>query len=476
MSKPPLQENSLLWYSSLGVIITAATALIYGSVLAQPFVQDDWGVLYQLKTQSVLDVLSGAFDPAGKVLYRPLGTVYFLAAFQLFGINATPYHVVALIVHVANALLSSAVIEHLTGRRVFSGCLGMLYCIAAPVHGDTLLWIVGFLDIGTIALYLGSLLLYLRGRYIVSAIIFLCALLFKEAAAPLGFIIGLHALLFNRGKLKLLWPHGAVLGLYALVRLSFSQFQNMDASHPYTVGITGRHILDNLILFLTWAFEVILPFWRARDMVVIPVVALVVMVLLFVLVRRRVWPDRNIVRLSLFFGGWTLLGVLPVILLTHHLFRYYATYSLPPLLALFFIYAGEVLPRGFHRTAGFLLALYIAVILGTNWFLFGSRFRLEPASVPLYDGTNHLIRKASVVRTAQREMQNNLPDPPHHSHLVLSGIDVEPFGKQFGPRLWYDDTTLMVYVPAEFDSLNRLGLIDTEKTFFLTFSNDTLLH
>jgi hypothetical protein len=468
-------ENPLLWYSAAVLVGVILSLLIYSKVLLQPFVQDDWTVLYKIKTTSVSDLIGETFSPAGKIMYRPLGMMYFLLIFKAFGLHPLAFHLLAFAFHVANSLFATLIIEQITGRRILSVCVGLLYAVATTVHSDPLLWMVGFYDLGAVFFFFAAVLLYFRHHAILSAVAFLVSILIKDATAPLLMVLVLHAFLLDRQRLRLLWLHGIGLAVYIILRFLSVDFLGLDASHPYYVEPTEMTIVSNTALFSEWAFEVIFPYWRAKAWMVGALVALALALWAFVTVLRNHAPHRMRVRQSIFFALWTALGVSSVLLLKHHLFRYYAVYSLVPFLTLFLFYAETMVPRYLSRYTGVALTFFIVSNVIGNWLSLSDKFRHEPTSVAMFDGTNHLIRKASIVYIAQTQMLLHYPSLPTNSQLVFSGIEVAPFGKQYGPRLWYNDTSITVYTPAEHGSVNALGATGVRQTLFLTFVGDTLM-
>lgn len=467
----------LFWYLSLALALSAVSILLYYSTFSQPFVQDDWTVLHEIRTATVSGYLADAFSPAGKVLYRPLTSVVFLLTVTLFGANPFPYHLLAILLHIANGVLAALTVERITGCRGQAAAVAILYAASTTIHADTLLWMVGLSDLGAHVLFLLSLLLYLDRRVIMSAMFYLLALLFKEAAAPLLLVLVFHALLLDRPRLRVLWGHGLVLAAYAAVRLLTMSGTGMDPAHPYSIDFTGTHIIANAGLLLSWAHEALLPFLPSPSPQHTALVAcLALSLLVFVAVLRRSRIEMGAIRTVLFFVVWAVSGIASVLPLAHHLFRYYAVYSLVPLFTLTILYGETLIPRRFTRTGGPILLLFLVLTIAGNWVSFNKRLASEPSAAAVYDGTNHLIRKGAVVRSVQTQMLLHYPALPDHARLVFSGIEIDAFGRSFGPRVWYGDSTLEVYTRAEFDSLSTAGALDGREPLVVEFSSDSRLH
>jgi hypothetical protein len=458
------------------LILSALTIVLYARTLRQPFVQDDWTVLHEIRTSSVSDYLLHALSPSDKILYRPLAKVGFLLTFHLFDFQPLGFHILALVMHIVNSVLVSLVVERVTGRRGIAAAVGVLYAAGTTIHADTLLWIVGMYDLWAVLFFLTSLLLYFDRKPMLSAAAFLLSVLTKEAVAPLGLVFLFHALLLDRSKLRLLRWHGVVIVAYAFLHLFGANILDIGGSHPYRVELTGMHLVANAGHFVRWALQTLFPLWSPSPRLGAVILVLALALLGFVLVFRGRDGDRSRLSEAAFFVLWAIAGVLPAMLLTHHLFRYYAVYSLAPVLVLAVMYGETILPVRLHRYAGILLFVFLAANVAGNWISFNHRFDAEPSSVAEFDGTNHLIRKGVAVHTARSQLLLRYPSLPPGTRLVISGTDLEAFGKHYGPRLWYADSTLSVFSPAEYDSMNALMGEREKGALFLRFDGDSITH
>jgi hypothetical protein len=66
-----MQWTSRSRLTAFVLILSALTIVLYARTLRQPFVQDDWTVLHEIRTSSVSDYLLHALSPWDKILYRP---------------------------------------------------------------------------------------------------------------------------------------------------------------------------------------------------------------------------------------------------------------------------------------------------------------------------------------------------------------------------------------------------------------------
>jgi hypothetical protein len=474
----PSEKQRLLWYSSTVVALCLVSILAYSGSLRLPFVQDDWHALYAAKTVPAVSYLADAFWPIGKLLYRPLGATYFLLLYKLFGLAPLGFHIIALALHTLNAFLVFLIAGRLTGRMPIAAAAGVLFVAAATIHADTLLWMVGFYDLGTLCLFLTAFLLYLNGRTTLSAAAFALSLFVKESAVALAAVFFLHALLLDRQRLRSLRPHLVLLALYVVVRSLGWPVAPPDHTETYEVAFSQSALLTNMKSLFRWSFEVLFPFWTADSTVVGSVGIAAVVIGLLVGFSGKVGREKRFA-LGLFLLGWIITGLIPVLFLKHQFFRYYAVYSLGPFLLLAVLLLMRLLasiPRLPQIVAASTLVVFVLANAGVNATLQNERFQSGSApAVRTYDGTNHLIRKCAIVRSVQNQTLERYPSLQPGAMIVLGGIDRTPFGGSLGPRLWYNDTTITVCTKEEYDSLGTSNTKQMRQVLVLTFSGDTLV-
>ena len=78
------------------VVLALFIGLIYWRCVTFPFLQDDWGWLYNFSMNNSYDVMRSILSFEGKLFYRPLCQLYMFAMYRLFGENPVPFHIVAL--------------------------------------------------------------------------------------------------------------------------------------------------------------------------------------------------------------------------------------------------------------------------------------------------------------------------------------------------------------------------------------------
>ena len=449
----------------LPLLLISVVALMYGSMVQFPFVQDDWGTLRALTFEPVSHGLLDALSPGGRLFYRPIGFAYCALVHALFGLDPTGYHILSLILLAGASLLVAHIGGRLTGDPLIAWGSGFLYAAAATVHCDTQMWLAGIYDIGSAVCSLLCVILFLRERYGASAFWFALALGFKETAATLPFILiclsifpavsgGGRSIRMHLSRLRV---HGVILGCYAAAKASGISPFGLPAHHPYAARIIpDERLKENLFLYVKWGFEAVTP---TKSFAVSPplmmmmfaLVAAAVVVLYVGLVRHLPRAGSDPLRPLRVPAGlllWCLVALFPAIALAHHPNKYYLMAALPPIVIGSLLFLKAV----FRRLNGLkilraVLPLLVAATIVDGAFLLHRKISLgihEGSHMTGWDGDNHLVRKASVVRGVWNSLATLLPSPPEGAVLVLEGVETEAFGGSNGPQVWYRDSTLMV--------------------------------
>jgi hypothetical protein len=240
----------------IGLIILIAVC--YLPVLRYFFAQDDFMLLYA-STYHLGEELAKTFG-AVPYHFRPLTEfLYFAGAYKVFGLNATPYHIVSLLIHLGNTVL-----VYLLLRRLRVSDASAL--VAAALFGLSAAWlhIVGWITCiqqlvpqtfmllcllyAAMALRDGS-----PARWGVSIAAYLLALFSYEqqALAPLLiFLIAVFGMtgtrLSVRDSVRKLWPYFVVLAIYVAIRLFWKGMPDEGRSK----FVYGMNIVDNLMTYL----------------------------------------------------------------------------------------------------------------------------------------------------------------------------------------------------------------------------------
>lgn len=127
------------------------SAVVYRPVGRTYFFADDFVCMFRILNQGFVRFV---VEPFGGHLLFVRNTVYWLSH-QLFGFNARPYYLTALVTHLVNVWLFFRVTRRLTGSAVLA-CLGAAMWGTSPLCLGTLGWysVYGQALVGTILLFL----------------------------------------------------------------------------------------------------------------------------------------------------------------------------------------------------------------------------------------------------------------------------------------------------------------------------------
>ncbi|HEX9076147.1 MAG TPA: glycosyltransferase family 39 protein [Anaerolineae bacterium] len=172
-------------------VITAVVFVTYFPALKLGFYGDDW-IFYDLAGRLPLaDYLTKYFDPRAQTAwYRPVQGVLFRTEYTLFGPNPLGYHLLNIVVHLANCFLIFGLLNRATEKRR-AGFIAALVFATLPTAVLSVLW-PGVIDALETLFYLTSVwfwLNYLAGNrvrdYGLAFAAFLLALFTKEIGVTL---------------------------------------------------------------------------------------------------------------------------------------------------------------------------------------------------------------------------------------------------------------------------------------------------
>jgi hypothetical protein len=436
------------------ILLLGLCLVVYWPLLKYPYVQDDWGVLTLLLRGENRSVLASEFLPQGQLMYRPLPWLYFAPMVHFLGANAFLHHLLALVLHCCTSFLVFLTIRQLGQKEPIPAITALIYLAAASIHMDPLIWLVGTYDLTAAFFFFLSLFLFLQGRSALSALGFFFGVLCKESILPLPLIFALILLLARRstpGEIaRLLWPHFLVLVLYSIFRFWSSTAILPDARTPYSMEFSLSHAMANLLIYLRWLAEAGIslhghpPF---TSLVVVTALLLLTISGIPLLFRRMPQGEGPVAgRELLLWPAWIIAGLLPVLLLTDHAYRYYLTYSLVPAIILFLWIIARIL-RLFGaswRAERRGLFCYALLVCGLSALFLHSR-DADRWNERQLEGTNRLIGKASGVAQVQNYMRENREELRRYSVLFLDGVDGSQFGDSLGPRLWLESPMVRVF-------------------------------
>lgn len=469
-------------YAILTIAVTGVIFATYWQSLFLPFIQDDWIVLSFNNSNGILGSLGSIFSFDDKLFYRPMAQAYLFFLVSLFDQNSFPFHVMALVIHLFNSIFIALIIHKIINSRIIAYSTAFIYAAAVAIHIDTLAWAVGIFDLGGAFFFFASFLLFINNKIILSAVLYLTGCLFKESVIILPFILFFYnAIHIPPGNirqsiyplLKRTVPFLLIMAVIAAIKVVGVSQLSFTSDHPYAIDLFGLHVINNIYLYLAWMSQTLyslLPMtgYQSGTLTVLLSGSLLMVIslgLLILVLGHSTSQWRQVAILTV----WILIGLLPVMFLPNHTYRYYCTYSLPAFIALLLLLI---------RETGFILHLKQQIINGLLIFIcFVSvissavqanliyRQGLEQQS--LADGTNMLVMKAVFVDIVKKGLLTDQPTLPDNAVIVIARADIWSFNRHAGPQRWYGNNTIQTF---DFD---ELGYEDNQ--LYIKDANNPLL-
>ncbi len=248
------------------LFLIALTALVYGpfanngfvwddhlNIAGNPFVQSPSN-LPKIFTREYLtapsDLLYMRQRPigAGEMSYRPVVTLTYFLDYALWGPNPFGFHLTGLLLHLLNVCLMFAL-----ARRLFSddrlAFLAAAVFAVHPVQNEAVMVAAFREDLLVFSFGVGALLLFLRNRFLLSWLCYALAVLSKESAVMVPFLVFFYERYF-RGK-----ERGAVIrryGGFALVTLAYLIVWAGPMARPHEdmTGYPGGSFYTNILTML----------------------------------------------------------------------------------------------------------------------------------------------------------------------------------------------------------------------------------
>ncbi len=134
-SSAPANRYQLFRSWAPGLLAAGLSLRVYAQVVDHGFHFDEWMHFFNLVNYGVLELLTTSHG--GHLLW--FSNLVYWPGFHLFGIEPAPYHLLALLTHLANVVLLQRVVWGFTERPVLSGVTAALWG-CAPVMGGSVGW------------------------------------------------------------------------------------------------------------------------------------------------------------------------------------------------------------------------------------------------------------------------------------------------------------------------------------------------
>lgn len=245
-------DEKLKYKFFLVLVIFGPLLLFYGG-LTNFFFADDWFHLKLGQITSTTEFINFfSFTKSAQFAgsYRPLSTQTFFFLFQtLFGLNQVPYHLFVFIVFSLNLFLLYRVSLVLFQNTKLSLIAVFIYGVSAT-NFTRLYFLSAFQEILIVFFILGSVLAYLRSKFKLSVLLFICSLMSKETAIVLPGILLLVDWYRKNINKKQLTTFIAITSVYILLR--FVLIGGVEGE-SYIWDFSVKKIFNNFFWYSVWS-------------------------------------------------------------------------------------------------------------------------------------------------------------------------------------------------------------------------------
>ena len=192
-------ESGRKWIAVAGLLLVAATLIVYSPVVHNQFLDYD-DLSYIRKNFHVLGGLSWedvkwAFTAQRNGNWHPLTWLSHALDCQIYGLDPVGHHYTSLLLHAANALLLFLLLRQATGRAWPSLFVAALFALH-PIHVESVAWASERKNVLSMLFFLLTLLAYDRyarkggrARYLLVATLFALGLMAKSQIVTLPFVL-----------------------------------------------------------------------------------------------------------------------------------------------------------------------------------------------------------------------------------------------------------------------------------------------
>jgi hypothetical protein len=292
--------------------------LLYWRAPLTWFQNDDFAWLSLPMDARANGISHALFAPFGQGKVRLLSErLLFLSFSEIFGLHTWPFRVLILATWIAALILILLIGERLTGSPA-TGLLAALFWAVNTNAVPSIVWISAYNEVACAVCLMGAFYSRLRGWRAAEWIFYLIGFGVLELILMYPFIAALHALLTDRKQLKSTVP--LFVPSLAFVALTLFVIPRWESS-LYALSVDSR-ILQTFATYLKWAMEPGSAALGAHAAVLAPVeigtALLLGLGLIWFMVRRGG-------RVALFFCGWFVLMLAPLLPLANHATAYYLT-------------------------------------------------------------------------------------------------------------------------------------------------------
>lgn len=384
------------------------------------FTNDDFFHLAISRARSLKDFLSffNLWSSAGSFPnYRPISIqVYYFFGRVISGLNPVGYRLISFAVFFLVIYLVYLFVKRITKSETISLISAFLYATSAT-HFAHLYYSGAFQELSLVLFFLISSIYFFdflrktRLRYyLISILAFILALMSKETAVVLPFILALLFLYSRKQKARLtvkrfvglIIPYLLILVGYFYLRVFHYGFATGDS---YIWDFSIKRSVNTLGWYGLWSLnlpEMLVDFvgpglrfnpnlfrYWSKEIIPILILFLVEIVSIFYLIFKSKILNRKSLFITLFCLSWFLITLVPVLFLPLHKFTFYLT--LPIIGVVFFI--SYLLITNYQ--------LLITVVFVASWLA------LSFLTLKLTSETNWITQGAKTARNVYKYFQTN---------------------------------------------------------------------
>jgi hypothetical protein len=443
-----ITENNAIY------IIAGLVFITYVVVLKYPFIQDDWGIIYNYFFN--LFSVENIFLLKGKLFFRPLGQLYTYLYLLVFGIRPFYFHLFSLVIHIINSYLVFRIIREVfpAYEFIFALKIGCLYAAASSIHIEPLLWLVGIYETGSTFFYFLSIFLFVKSKNVSSAISFAVGICFKESgiifvpAVLLSLVFIYKKINLNKELLKLL-PHFLVFVIFILVRINMASPLSLPNEDPYKMVLFSPGLITKqLFKYTLYSFQSVFPYGIILIFICSIALAFILVCGINIFRKRKfkkVGVNASQGKDILFMLIWCISGISSVFFLVNHTYRYYLTLALPAIMFLFVIILLILLNKiGFKNSKKYINVVFWFSIVSSVFFVYYSDF-LPYTKYRLNYGTNGLISRGKTVELISKNLIKENDFSTGENIILLDNFDIFSFDKNSGPCVWLKNKNIKIY-------------------------------
>ncbi len=443
------------------LLIFVAPLILFYKAFFNFFAADDFFVLKISTANSPKEFLQffSLKETYGDPFFRPLtNKIYPYLVKSIFNLNPLPFHFSTFALFIANAFLVFKIIDFLTKNEKIAIFSSFLFSINAS-NFLSLYWITLFEQVCMTTFFFLTIYLYLKkSNY--ALVTFCLALLSREGAISIPFVLLIISPLFPTKKRKSLLPFFVILFFYLLLRIGLGY---MPTEKNYILSFSPKNIFNNFFWYILWSFglpEMLLDF-IGPGLKINPnfvnwylIHGLIFLFSMLILIPWFLINFIQVFKLSskqkrpvAFFIFWFVLTIGPALFFSWHKFTYYLTVPLlgfVGLIAIFLI-----------KTPKLIRLIIVSTILILSF-----------SSINLNEKTHWVIKRAKIAHSLIKTVKEKYPSLPKGASLYLINDPHYPFiSKEWGSsstqahhalsgesafQVFYNDYSLKVY----FEDLN----------------------